>query len=173
MRLNLFLILITTLILLSPVSAQEDIQIGAQKYARTTQSGFFDFSDPTGINIKVQIWGYVRYPGFYVVPARSALNDLISLAGGPTEDALLEDIRVFRTNPDSSSIMIKYDYNNLLWGENINLTTKFPRLNAGDMLIVPGEPRYFGRQDVSFFLSILTALASVVSAAAIIINVSK
>ena len=69
--------------------------------------------------------------------------------------------------------MIKCDYNNLLWGENVSLATKFPKLNAGDMLIVPGEPRYFARQDVSFFISILTALATVVSAAAIIINVTK
>ena len=97
MRLNLLFSIILTFNFLTPLSAQEDIQIGSQKYSRVTTSGFFDFSDPTGINIKVQIWGYVKYPGFYVIPARSALNDLISLAGGPTQDALLEDVRILRS----------------------------------------------------------------------------
>jgi hypothetical protein len=161
MKFKILLTLITCIISLSSLFAQEDIQIGAQKYTRTTQSGLFDFSDPTGINIKVQIWGYVKYPGYYIVPARSSANDLISLAGGPLEDALVEDIRILRTNPDSSTTMTKYNYNDLLWEEELTAPVKFPRLNAGDMIIVPGEPRYFVRQDIAFYLGIVTSLASI------------
>lgn len=152
------------------ISAQEDIQIGAMKYDQRYQSGFFDFSDPTGINIKVQLWGYVKYPGYYVVPARSTINDLISLAGGPTQDALMEDIRIMRTGPDSVVAMLKYNYNDLLWEKELSQPVKFPRLIAGDMVIVPGEPRYFARQDVSFYLSVITALASTT---ALIISITR
>ena len=143
-------------------SAQQDIQIGtSDKYTRSGNSGFFDFSDPTGINIKVQIWGYVKYAGYYIIPARSSVNDLISLAGGPLEDALVADIRILRANPDSSNTMYKYNYNDLLWEEELSAPVKFPRLNAGDMVVVPGEPRYFVRQDIAFYLGIVTSLASI------------
>ncbi len=167
---KIFLIIITVFIFLAPVAAQEDIQIGSLKYDQRYQSGFFDFSDPTGINIKVQLWGYVKYPGYYIIPARSSANDLISLAGGPTQDALMEDIRILRTNLDSSNTIYRYNYNDLLWGDEFNEPIKFPRLYAGDMIIVPGEPRYFVRQDISFYLSITTALAST---AALILSIIK
>ena len=51
--------------------------------------------------------------------------------------------------------------NDLLWNDNLSVPVKFPRMNAGDMLIVPGEPRYFFRENVSFTLSIVSALASI------------
>ena len=167
---KIFLTAITVFIFLAPLAAQEDIQIGSLKYDQRYQSGFFDFSDPTGINIKVQLWGYVKYPGYYIIPARSSANDLISLAGGPTQDALMEDIRILRSNLDSSNTIYRYNYNDLLWGDEFNEPIKFPRLYAGDMIIVPGEPRYFVRQDISFYLSITTALAST---AALILSIIK
>lgn len=173
MKYNFVLLVFALLFLANAASAQEDIQIGKLKYTQAGITGFFDYSDPTGINIKVQIWGYVRYPGYYVIPARSSINDLISLAGGPSEEALLDDVRILRTGSDSSAAMYKYNYNDLLWDQELNTSVKFPRLVAGDMVLIPGEPRYFARQDVSFFLSIVTALASVISAAAIIISVTK
>lgn len=136
MRLNLFFIIILSLVFISSLSAQEDIQIGSKKYNQLWQSGFFDFSDPSGINIKVQLWGGVRFPGYYIIPARSSINDLISLAGGPNQDAMIEDIRVFRTDADSSSVMYKYDYDDLLWEDELGTTIKFPKLLAGDMIMV-------------------------------------
>lgn len=173
MKFNLIFLVFALLILSKAATAQEDIQIGKLKYTQSGITGFFDYSDPTGINIKVQIWGYVRFPGYYVIPARSSINDLMSLAGGPSEEALLDDVRILRTGLDSTATMYKYNYNDLLWDEELNSSVKFPRLVAGDMVLIPGEPRYFARQDVGFFLSIVTALASVISAAAIIISVTK
>ncbi|NWF89175.1 MAG: SLBB domain-containing protein [Ignavibacteriaceae bacterium] len=170
MQSKIFLSILFIMVLFNSLTAQEDIQIGGERNLRQSQSGFFDFSDPEGINIKVQIWGYVKYPGYYVVPAKHSINDLISLAGGPTQDALMEDIRIMRMNADSSVTLSKYNYNSLLWEENIEESVYFPRLTAGDMILVPGEPRYFARQDVSFYLSVLTALASTT---ALIISITK
>jgi hypothetical protein len=152
------------------IFSQEDVQIGSMKYQPRQQTGFFDYSDPSGINIKVQIWGYVQYPGYYIISSNSSINDLLSLAGGPEEEALLEDIRILRTNLDSSTTLYKYDYNDLLWGEKLQETISFPKLFAGDMVIVPGEPRYFLRQDISFYLSISTALTSIAVLLISIIN---
>lgn len=161
----LFLIILTI-----PTFSQEDIQIGTTKYYSRMIGGYFDYSEPTGINMKVQVWGYVKYPGYYIIPTRSSVSELLSLAGGPTEEALLNDIRIFRTNPDSSTVLIKLDYNDLLWGDELRNTIKFPRILAGDIIIVPGEPRYFVREDISFYLSITTTLASL---AALVLSIIK
>ncbi len=170
MKKTLFIIML--LCISSQLSlAQDDIQIGNPNgTVRQVQGGLFDYSDPSGINIKVQLWGYVKYPGFYIIPARSNINELISLAGGPTEDALLNDVRVLKIKDDSTTTLLKYNYNDLMWSENLTTKITIARLQAGDVVVVPGEPRYFLRQDVSFYLSIVTALASL---AALIISITK
>ena len=151
--------------------SQDDVQIGSNlSNYRQTQGGLFDYSDPSGINIKVQLWGYIKYPGYYVVPANSTLNDLLSFAGGPQEDAMMEDIRIFRGPEESSKKLLKYNFNDLLWNDSLTTEIVFPRLEASDIILVPGEPRYFVREDIQFYLSLTTALASL---AALIISITK
>ena len=153
----------------SVLFAQDDVQIGSNpNNYRQNQGAYFDYSDASGINIKVQLWGYVKYPGYYIVPSHCSLNDLISYAGGPLEDAMMEDVRIFKTSENNK--LNKYNLNDLLWNDSLTVPIDFPKLTAGDVIIVPGEPRYFLREDVSFYLSITTALASVV---ALIISITK
>jgi len=156
---------------LSFIYAQEDVQIGSNlNNYRQTQGGLFDYSDPSGINIKVQLWGYVKYPGYYVIPAHSTMNDLISYAGGPLEDAMMEDLRIYRAKNEDGNKLTRYNLNELLWEDSLTTEIIFPVLNAGDVVLVPGEPRYFLREDISFYLSVTTALASL---AALIISITK
>jgi len=151
--------------------AQDDVQIGRNLSNRTqTQGGLFDYSDPSGINIKVQLWGYVKYPGYYVIPSNSNLNDIISFAGGPLEDAMLNDIRIYRKDEKGDSKMTKYNINDLLWNDSLTTQIIFPDLRAGDIVLVPSEPRYFVREDVQFYLSITLALASIT---ALIISITN
>ncbi len=160
----LFLVSISSLMI-----AQDDIQIGSLNETRPAASGaLFDYSIQNAINIKVQLWGYVRYPGFYIVPAGTSLNELISLAGGPLEDSKLDDIRVVKLKDGTQTAMIKYNYNDLVWEDNIKTKISYVRLDAGDIVVIPGQPRYFAREDVSFYLGLLTALASL---AALIISI--
>lgn len=172
MRFRLYLASVIVFVFISPLIAQEDIQIGSDlKNRYQPQGGLFDYSDPTAINIKVQLWGYVKYPGYYIIPSRSSINDLISLAGGPLEAANLDDTRILRsTSSDSAKVLYKFDYNALLWEDSLMTTIKFPKLLAGDVVLIPGEPKYFVRQDVSFYVSIITALASI---AALIISITN
>ena len=60
---TIFIIGLFAIIFMVPAYSQEDIQIGSNlNNYRQTQGGLFDYSDPSGINIKIQLWGYVRYP---------------------------------------------------------------------------------------------------------------
>jgi len=144
------------------VNAQDDVQIGSNFRDRTqSQGGLFDYSDPAGFNIKVQLWGYVKYPGYYVVPANSSLNDILSYAGGPLEDAMMNDVRIYRQTETENEKLSRYNLNDLLWGDSLSTEIVFPKLNAGDVVLVPGEPRYFVREDVQFFVSITLALTTI------------
>ena len=71
------------------------------------------------INIKVTVWGYVEFPGQYIIPSTSSVNDLFGLAGGPTQDAELDNLKLFRINPDSTQTIIQFDYNDLLWSDKV------------------------------------------------------
>jgi len=155
------------------LNAQDDIQIGSPNANRPTTGGLYDYSDPSTVNFRVQLWGYVKFPGFYIVPEGTSINELISVAGGPTEDAILNDIRVVKIREGSETYMVKYDYNDLVWEDNIKTQIKYIRLDAGDVVVVPGEPRYFVREDIAFYLGVLTALASITALILSIISINN
>jgi len=46
--------------------------------------------------IKVNIWGFVRKPGQYLVPKDTDLISLISFAGGPLEQAKIKKVKIIR-----------------------------------------------------------------------------
>ncbi len=167
-----YFIALLVLVSLQSVFAQDkDVQIGSSLNPRLqSQGGFFDYSDPEAVNIKVSVWGFVKFPGKYVIPEYSNMSDLLSYAGGPTPDADLEELRLFRIKPDSTQEMIKFNYNDLLWEENLSKEIKNPKLQAGDMVMVAGEQRLYARDYVTLTVSVLSAL---ISLSILILNIVK
>jgi polysaccharide export outer membrane protein len=157
-------ILLLFLFALSIKAQDKNYSLGANLLDRAyNQSGYFDFSDPTTVNIKVSVWGWVRYPGKYTVPVYTTPVDLLSLAGGPTDAADLEDLRIYKEGEDSTQTMIKFSYNDVLYEKH--LATKYrkvPKLEAGDILVVPGEPRVYFVQSFGLWLSVISVVTSVV-----------
>ena len=140
---------------------QEDYQLGVNREGlRQNQGAFYDYSDPEGLNIKVSVWGYVKYPGRYIIPVRSDIKDLISYAGGISDDSSLDEIRIYRILPDSSQEMLKFNYEELWWEENLNKGITLYRLEAGDVLIIPGRPRLYWENYLTLGLSIVGVLLS-------------
>ncbi len=61
-------------------------------------SNFYKIDDKNGeLTKKVNIWGYVKNPGRYEVPVSTDLIQLIAIAGGPQQYALLDEVKIFRT----------------------------------------------------------------------------
>jgi len=154
------------------ISAQEkDYQIGLDpNYLRQSSGGYYDYSDPNGINIKVAIWGYVKYPGRYVIPMRSDIKDLMSYAGGINDNSYLDDLRIYRIDEDSTQLLLKFNYEDLWWGENQNPNIDLSKLQAGDVLIVPGRPRLYWE---NYFSLIISSLGLLISIATLIITASN
>ncbi len=167
-----FRILILTLFFSGMIFAQNsDLQVGSNTtQLRQNQGAYYDYSDPTTLNIKVAVWGFVKYPGKYVVPMESNVYDLLSYAGGPSEDAHLDDLRIFRSLEDSSREMIKFNYNDLLWDENLKEFKNAPGLDAGDILLVPGSQRLYFKDYLQIGLSVFSAL---ISLTILILNIAK
>ncbi|HMS63863.1 MAG TPA: SLBB domain-containing protein [Ignavibacteria bacterium] len=129
------------------------------------QGGFYNYGDKDKVNIDVNIWGFVKFPGKYLIPKGSNVQDLISYSGGPVIESNLEGIVLYRPKNDSLKIskdkVLNLNYDDLFWKDNVSSDNKInPVLVPGDVLIVKGEPRYFTRDDVSFILSISAVLIS-------------
>ena len=149
--------------------AQDDLQIGSSfDQFRQAQGAFFDYSDPESVNIKVSVWGFVKFPGKYVIPYYSNAYDLLSYAGGPTENANLEDIRIFREGEDSVQTFINLDYDDFLWNKKLTSHKQAPKVIAGDILLVPGEDRLYFRDYFTLTLSVVSVL---ISLAILVINI--
>jgi len=148
-----------------------ELQVGSNtNLLRQNQGAFYDYSDPTSINIKVSVWGFVKYPGKYIIPVESNVYDLLSYAGGPTDDAHLDDLRIFRTTADSSQTMIKFNYNDMLWDENLKEFKNAPGLEAGDILLVPGSDRLYFKDWAMLGLSVMSVL---ISLSILILNIAQ
>ena len=124
------------------------------------QTGNFDFSDPEAINIKVAIWGWVKYPGRYTIPNYTTLSDFLSFAGGPIDGAELENIRIYRTNYDSTQQTLKYNYDDFYRNDDSYKPRINPKMEAGDIVAITGKPRLFFRDHFSIWLSVFSALIS-------------
>ena len=169
---NIALVIFVLLNWASTVNAQDDtldindnIRIGFDEIQKTGIN-YFNYAEKDKINIEVSLWGYVKSPGKYLIPQGTRAIDILTLGGGPLQDAMLEDIRIVRLKNDSLNIskdrIINLNYNDFLWEDQIKTGSKDnPVLMPGDIILVPGEPRYFFRENLSIILSISTVLISV------------
>ncbi len=171
MKSHTFLLLFFTILFTSIISGQKrDLQVGSNASVHQVQGAFFDYSDPETVNIRVAVWGFVNYPGRYIIPDYSTINDLISFAGGPTDDAHLEDLRIYRTEGDSLQALSKFNYNALLWDDYIESVSSIPQLNPGDILMVPGTPRLYFKD---WFQITLALVATLISLSILILNIAE
>lgn len=167
---HLFLSLIVLFIFFNTANAQ-DIKIGTSENRYNSQGGFYDYSDPRYVNIMVNIWGYVRFPGKYYVPENSRVLDLLSYAGGPTPDAFLNDIRLYRGTTNNEGLIKVLDFNDLMHKEKPEVKNlEVPLLIPGDIILVPGEPKLYFRDYVAIYTSITSVL---ISLAILILNIAK
>lgn len=167
------LLILIFLVLPAIVFSQDDREKIGEDEINMTGPNYYNYADKDKVNIEVSLWGYVRNPGKYLIPRGTTILDLITLGGGPSTEALLKDIRLVRLKNDTLNItqdqIINLDYNDFLWEERIKTgLKKNPVLLPGDMVLIPGEPRYFFRDNLGIILSISSFL---LTAAVLVINI--
>lgn len=112
------------------------------------------------LKIKTYIWGQVRKPGLYIVPDNTDLLTLISLAGGPTEDAKLTKVKIVRPTTKGKKVILV----NLKKYMESGDSKMIPVLKPGDTVILSGTVYYAFRKGAQFLsnvaivISVYTAL---------------
>lgn len=159
------ILIFASLLALSTISFGQvkDYELGADRLSGRSNynGGYFNYSEPLGVNIRVSVWGFVKYPGRYFVPINTTTTDLLSLAGGPTDDAHLDQLRIYRVLNDGTNKMFQFDYDDLMWEDQLRLEKRnIPDLVAGDILVVPGSQRLYLRDWISITLGIVSTLIS-------------
>ena len=163
MKIHVFSSILLLILFYSLGNAQDKEVIIGKDNASST-AAVYDLSDPMNINIEVNLWGFVRYPGRYKIPYNTTFLDLISYAGGPIEESNLKEIRLFRLGTDSLSKknqIIKLNYEDLVWEEKVKSVKINPVLEAGDIIIVMQERRYTFRDNMSFILPIFSTVLTI------------
>ena len=159
MRVKRYSLLVFVMLMLSlPLVAQ--VQPSYQ--STTNTSAYFYSGTITGseqLKIYTYIWGQVSKPGLYIVPDNTDLLTLMSLAGGPTEDAKLAKIRIIRPGADDEKVIFVNIKEYIDTGDS-NL---IPQLEPGDTIIVSGSI-YYAFYRFTDFLSKIAIVLSVVAA---------
>lgn len=164
MKIKLFLLLFLSVSV--SIFSQDDDGLILGKTQKQTNAAIYDLSDPQGVNIEVNLWGFIRYPGRYIVPIRTTFMDIMSYSGGPMETSNLKEIRIIRgaTKPGEKPKLIKLDYNDLMWEDQISSPTKNnPELQSGDVILIMEERRFTFRDELGFYLPIITTLITITS----------
>jgi hypothetical protein len=156
----LALLVLTTTLPLSPLLAGEPVEgqvttEDQQKPAATDESRRSQYYLRLGtedvLQFYVHVWGQVGKPGLYLVSDGTDVIGLLSLAGGPTEDAKLEKITLVRAaagKKGAISVDLKrYTHSGDYAG--------IPVLEPGDTVVVP--PTFWHK--VMRFGSILSVTA--------------
>ncbi len=102
------------------------------------------------LKIKTYIWGQIKKPGLYIVPDNTDLLALISLAGGPTEDAKLSKVKIVRPTAEGDRI-IEVNMRKYMESGDEKL---IPKLEPGDTIIVSGTIYYAFRRGVRFLADV-------------------
>ncbi len=159
-----FICIFLVLIMMSVCWAQAE----APQSGLGTSSAYI-YSGTTGrddqLKIYTYIWGQVRSPGLYLVPDNTDLLTLVSLAGGPNQNAKLTKIRVVRSTPTGEKV-IWVDLKEYLETANKEL---IPIMQPGDTIIVAGST-FYAFERVTNFLSQVVIVLSVYNT---ILNITK
>jgi polysaccharide biosynthesis/export protein len=117
----------------------------------------------------VNVWGFVSNPGKYTVPSSTKLVEILSFAGGPTDRARLDDIRIIHDMTIDSTIAEAVVVYNLEEWNRTGDTNSNPLLYPNDTIVVPGDALNVFREvlgiirDVALVIGTLIALFITVS----------
>jgi len=141
------------------------------------QSGaYYNFSEESGCDLKVSVWGFVSNPGRYFIPCETNLLELLSFCGGPKKGAELDHVKIVRRGgadrENELKSVFEVDIAKYLDVTDVGVVSEELLLFPGDLVIIEGEEQ----STVDTFLrvaQVVVAITSLVTATVAIINISK
>ncbi len=122
-----------------------------------------------GVQIDVNLWGEVKQTGKMIVPYTTDIISLISLAGGPTPNAKLDDVRIIRYAMQDTTVVEKIIRINVEKFVETGEQSYFPVLLRGDTVIVPGG----ALSALQSFVSVLQIITAVLQAVFLYVLINR
>ena len=165
---RLFFLLVSLSILSFSVLPAQTTQGGlAPTLPASSAASYYYVAKPGELTMHVNIWGFVQKPGRYEVASSTDLVQLISFAGGPTDYADLDEVKITRTMIEDSTIYkqeIVVDLERLDKVEDAKLA-----LRPGDTIFV-GHTAWLTIRDA---FNVVATAAIITTAITQIISVSR
>ena len=116
------------------------------------------------ILVPVYIWGEIAKPGLHFIPSETDFIKGISLAGGPSKNAKLENIKLFRRKKDN---LKEYEFD---LQEGGDLKTHNFKLEASDIIHIQRTHFYENR---AYYTSLIGVVATILSSLLLYREVKK
>ena len=132
----------------------------------TTTSNYY-FARPNELTIIVNVIGFVQKPGRYEISNTIDLVNLLALAGGPTADGALNDVKITRL----ASVGSQYERKEI----RLNLE-QLSKVNAVELVLQPGDIVQVDRTGWSTFrdvFSVVVSAAILTTAVAQVISLTR
>ena len=140
---------------------------------RATSTNYY-FAQPNELTIVVNVMGFVQRPGRYEISNTIDLINLLALAGGPTADGTLSDVKVRRMTRKGEETWytdFAVDLDNV-----VALNTEANRMKGGSLMLSPGDVVSVGRtgwSTVRDVFGVVLSAAVITTAVAQVISLSR
>lgn len=160
-----------TLLNISPAFAREKDLVSSfellqnESYNRfSSGSEFMSGQEPGTVMMQVNLWGAVRKPGIHHIPVKTDLVALMSYAGGPNDNAIIDEI-VIKRQQGNRQTKIRVDLSQLIHGESHQNLSLQPQ----DIIVVPAKEPWIS-QDTFTLAIFASTIASILLSAVLIDN---
>jgi hypothetical protein len=174
---KIFLLIITVLINSNIIYSQDLLKLFENAESTTkVSSNYYMIGNKYQKNIEVKVWGQaINNPGIYVIPEGMKLLELLTYAGGLSEKAKLDQIRIIRMKNEALGIkedrFIMIDYRDLVKADTTDFSQiKNLSLMPNDIIIIPSDDRWTFRDYALLSLNVTTSILGFIY---IVLNLAK
>ena len=111
----------------------------------------YSIAKPGELTMQINVWGLIRNPGRYEVSITTDLVQLVSYAGGPMEDAKLDEVKVTRFIKTETGVSRAQFL--------VNLDDLY-RVNESSLILQPGDTIFFDRTSWSTVRDVLSVVTT-------------
>lgn len=158
------------ILLSGPLWSSADAQVssgGLAAPSSTSAASYYYVSKPGELTMQVNVWGYVRNPGRYEIPTSTDLIQLLSYAGGPIQDAKIDEVKVTRFIKRESGISR---------GEFLVDLQDLSKIDQAKLVLYPGDTIFIdhtGWVTLRDVFGVVTTAALITAAVAQVMQVAR
>lgn len=142
------------------VFAQSSSYLGVQKFDQSRGAEYVSGNQPGTVLMRVNLWGAVNRPGIHHIPIKTDLMSLVSYAGGPKNDALLDEVTIKREVGNTRKL-IKVDVEELIQG----VSHHHVELAPNDIVVIPQDEPLVDKDTLAVVTMISVIMSTILAAA--------